>query len=104
MSYYFFSQIKIDNTFIKFIIRLTIQLTFGIYLIDIWIMDKFLKKKITNLIKENYLIKNLIIIIYTLEKVLLTLLFDLILFYIFKFLKISILLKKLLQIFDNIIE
>ena len=99
-----FSKLQIDNKFFKFIIGLTAELLFGVYLIHLWILDKFLKKQISFLIKENYLLVNVKVIIYSLETVLLCLLFDLIRLFIFKVLKINILSKILSEIFENLIK
>ena len=84
----FFSQLNIQFQLIIKIIELISQLSFGVFIIHRWIIDKFYLKILSLLNNKNYIIMNLKVIVYSLEIVFLSLLIDIIRFLLFKFLKI----------------
>ena len=97
----FFSQLHIKFQIIIKIIELMSQLSFGVYLIPPWVIDKFYLKKLSVLNNKNYIIMNLKVIKYSFQIAFLCILTDLIRFFLFKLLKIRKLPIKIRKFLNN---
>lgn len=100
----FFSKLNIKyNLFIK-VIELISPLSFGVYLIHPWILDKYYLKRISLLKYEHYITMNLKVIIYSFKILILCILIDSSRYLLFKLLKIDKLPITLQKISKNFLK